>query len=123
LIEEISAPSVIAEGTKLQGEVTFESAVNMCGIMEGDLIQQSSEVLQIGRNGFVHGNIRSQGPVLVEGRVEGDIVSMTAIVLSRTCIVRGHLTAPKIEMRPGALLDGEFQVETEKKPRRIKRAA
>lgn len=123
MIEEISAPSVIAEGTKLQGEVTFESAVNMCGTMEGDLIQQSGEVLQIGRNGFVHGNIKSQGPVVIEGRVEGDIVSLAVIVLLRTAVVRGHLNAPKIEMRPGALLDGELRVETEKKTRRIKRAA
>lgn len=104
---EIAPSSLIAEGSRVEGTLTFFSATQVFGLVNGELVQQSLEPLQIGKTGWIHGGIHSQGPVLVEGLVEGDIDSATQIRLLSTAVVRGRLSAPSIEIRPGAVLDGE----------------
>jgi cytoskeletal protein CcmA (bactofilin family) len=49
--------------------------------------------------------------VHIEGRVEGDVHSTVKIFLSATACVHGILHAPQIEVRPGALFEGEFQMK------------
>ena len=84
----------------------------MSGIVEGDLVQQSLELLQVGKSGWVHGSISSQGPVLIEGRVDGDIKSMTKVCLSATATVSGRIICPKVEIKPRAIFEGELVMES-----------
>jgi len=101
-----SIPTLIAEGTQMRGEITFSSGTTIFGVIEGEIIQQSLELLQVGKTGWVSGSIVSQGPVLVEGKVDGDIVSQTKISLLPSATVHGLLRAPSIEIRAGALYEG-----------------
>ena len=110
MIIEIATPTLIAEGTRLQGTLTFISATKVFGIIEGEVEQQSLEPLQVGKTGWVNGSITSQGPVLVEGRVDGNIHSTTRIKLLPTAVVRGSLMAPSIEIRAGAAFEGEVEM-------------
>jgi cytoskeletal protein CcmA (bactofilin family) len=123
MLKQIEMPTMIAEGTRIQGELTFYSGVAIFGIVEGDIIQQSRDILQVGRNGWVNGTLRSQGPVVIEGRVEGEVFSSTSIRLTATAVVKGKLVAPAVDVRPGALFEGELTMLGETKARRIKRAA
>lgn len=109
---EIFPPTFIAEGTRLQGDITFFSTSQVFGIVEGELIQQSLEPIQIGKSGLVHGAITSQGPVLVEGRVEGNIKSSTQIKLFPSAMVNGILDAPSIVVVAGAVFDGELHMKS-----------
>src|SRR5580658_24150 len=102
MIAEISPPTLIAEGTQLQGTLTFVSGVQVFGTVEGHLDQQSLEPLHVGSTGWVNGAINSQGPVIVEGRVDGDITSSTRIRLLPSAVVTGTLIAPAIDIRAGA---------------------
>jgi cytoskeletal protein CcmA (bactofilin family) len=122
MIFETTAPTLIAEGTRIQGELTFFSGAGVFGIVEGDVLQQSLESLQIGKSGWIHGNLVSQGPVLVEGRVDGDIRSSTKIQLSSTATVRGRLLAPAVEIRAGAVFDGDVVMKAVP-VKRLKKAA
>src|SRR5271166_452243 len=97
ILTEVTAPTLIAEGTRVRGELTFQSGTQVFGIVEGDLVQQSLESLQVGKTGWINGTITSQGPVLIEGRVDGQINSSTKIKLMPTASVRGALTAPNVE--------------------------
>jgi cytoskeletal protein CcmA (bactofilin family) len=110
MLIEIAPPSLIAEGSRVKGTLTFHSSTQVFGIVEGDVIQESLEPIQVGKTGWIHGDIHSQGPVLIEGRIEGDIRSATHIRLMPTAMVQGVLSAPSIEIRPGALLDGELRM-------------
>jgi len=105
--EKIETPSVVAEATRLRGDITFSSGAHIFGIVEGDLTQQSVQAVHIGKTGWVHGSVKSQGPVLIEGRVDGHVQATHKIVLSPTATVRGSLTAPGVEIRPGAIVEGE----------------
>jgi cytoskeletal protein CcmA (bactofilin family) len=112
MLIEIAPPSLIAEGSQVKGTLTFHSCTQVFGVVDGDVIQESLEPLQVGKSGWIHGDILAKGPVLVEGRVEGDIRSSTHIRLMPTAMVQGVLSAPSIEIRPGALMDGELKMET-----------
>lgn len=111
LVIEIPAPTLITEGSRIQGNLTFLSATQIHGLVEGDVEQQSLEPVQVGRTGWVKGAVRSAGPVVVDGRVDGDIVSATKIRLSATACVHGALSAPHIEVRPGAIFEGDFNMK------------
>ena len=111
---EVSPPTLIAEGTRVQGSLTFHSQTQVFGTVEGELLQQSLETLQVGRTGWVNGSIQSQGPVIIEGRVDGDIVSATKIQLLATATVHGALRAPAVEIRAGAIFEGELAMRKEK---------
>jgi cytoskeletal protein CcmA (bactofilin family) len=112
MVIEISPPTLIAEGTRVQGSLTFFSNTQVFGVVEGDLLQQSLEALQVGKGGWVNGSITSQGPVVIEGRVDGSISSTTKIRLLPTATVRGSLDAPQIEILAGAIFEGELHMPT-----------
>ncbi|MCB0416682.1 MAG: polymer-forming cytoskeletal protein [Bdellovibrionaceae bacterium] len=110
MVREVSFPTLIAEATRLAGDVTFSSTAHVFGVVEGDVLQHALEPLQVGKSGWIHGNIRSQGTVVIEGRVDGDVVSTTRIQLLPTATVRGRLQAPSIQIRAGAIFEGEMQM-------------
>jgi len=111
MIHEILPPTLIAEGSRMNGSLTFTSHTHVFGTIEGDVTQQTLEALHVGRSGWVHGAISSQGPVLVEGRVDGNITSTTQIQLLPTAIVHGKLHAPSVIIRPGAIFEGELEMQ------------
>jgi cytoskeletal protein CcmA (bactofilin family) len=116
MVIEIPSPSIIAEGTTSQGSLTFQSNAQVFGVVEGEILQQSQENLHIGKTGWVHGNITSSGPIIVEGRVDGNIKSNTVIRLAQTATVHGILEAPAIQVIAGAFLEGELKMRHAKKP-------
>lgn len=111
MLIEIAPPTLIAEGTRAQGSLTFFSSTQVFGVVEGELLQQSLEPLNIGKTGWVNGAIVSQGPVIVEGRVDGNIKSHTQIRLLPTATVHGQLIAPSISIRPGAVFEGDLVMD------------
>ena len=108
MVTRISPPTIIAEGSRTQGSLTFFSATQVFGLVEGEISQQSLEPLQIGKTGWVHGTIHSEGPVIVEGRVDGTIRSSTLIRVSRSATIHGSLDAPAIEISAGSFVEGDL---------------
>lgn len=106
MITEAVFPTLIAEATRMRGDLTLTGSAHVFGVVEGDVTQAALEPLQIGRSGWIHGNIESQGAVVVEGKVDGDIRSATKIQLLPSATVQGNLLAPVIEIRPGAIVEG-----------------
>ena len=123
MIIETIAPTMVAEGTRIQGSLTFFSGASIHGIVEGELIQQSFEPIQVGKSGWVQGQVMAQGPILIEGRVDGDLKSSTSIRLTSTATVKGKLTAPHIDIRAGAVLDGEISMPKSASKAKLKHAA
>lgn len=110
MLNKIIPPTLIGEGCKSQGSLLFAAEAEVSGIVEGDLDQESTESLQIGKSGWIRGSIRSRGPVLIEGRVEGSVESKMKIHLGPTATVLGSLHAPSICVDAGALFEGEVEM-------------
>ena len=113
---ETSAPTFMSEGTRIQGSITILSAATIHGVIEGNVVQQSVDLLQVGRTGWIHGSVECQGPLLIEGRVEGDIQCRSGVKLSATAVVTGTILAPTVDISIGAQVNGEFQIRRQNKP-------
>lgn len=112
IFTEIQAPTLITEGSRIQGDLSFLSTTEIHGLVEGNVQQQSLDKVTVGTTGWVRGSVTSKGPIHIDGRVDGDIVSSVKIRLSATACVHGTLTAPQIEVRPGALFEGDFHMKS-----------
>ena len=106
-VHELASPTFVAEGTHIHGSLTFAAASQVLGTVEGDLCQQGLETLEVGRAGWVKGNITSLGPIIIDGKVEGHITSQTAIQVRSQAKIKGTLVAPRIEILPGARVYAE----------------
>lgn len=108
MLTEIPSFTVIAEGSRTQGSVSFSSQCMILGLIEGNVYQHSHELLTLGKSGWVRGDISSQGHLVIGGRVEGNLFSTLKITVLETAIINGNITSPKIEIRPGALLESDI---------------
>jgi len=108
----INFPTYLAEGTRLQGDFFFQSSCVIDALIEGNITQQTLESVRIGVNGWIHGSISSQGPITVEGRVDGNLFSSTEIKLKPTAKVRGTIIAPSIQILPGAIVEAQIHMQT-----------
>ena len=118
----VTPPTLISEESQVQGNLAFHSQALIFGLVEGTVQQTGHESLRVGKTGWIRGNIESEGPVVVEGRVEGDIHSQTIIRLSPTATVRGNLHSPSIEILPGADIEGNLMMK-QTLPAALKKAA
>lgn len=109
-LHELASPTFVAEGTRIEGSLTFCAAALVLGAVEGDLCQQGFESLEIGKAGWVRGNISSLGPVVIAGQVEGNVQSQTTIQVGAQARIKGTLMAPRIEILPGARVDAEVMM-------------
>lgn len=108
MLTEIPSFTVIAEGSRNQGSISFSSQCVILGLIEGNVYQHSHESLTIGKSGWVRGDIRSQGTLIIGGRVEGNLFSNQKITVLETATIHGSLTCPKLEIRPGAIIESDI---------------
>ena len=111
MILELTPTSLIAEGTRVVGNVSVASACQLLGVVEGTIVQAAREPLHVVRSGWVHGDIESAGPVCVHGRVEGNIRSQDVVEVFETAQIRGQICAPRLIVHPGARVDGHLTVD------------
>lgn len=111
MLNKIITPTFVGEGCRSQGSLLFSAEAEVFGIVEGDIEQESTECVQIGKSGWVRGSIQSKGPVIVEGRVEGSISSKVEIRLGATASVMGSIQAPSVTITAGALFEGEVHMQ------------
>jgi cytoskeletal protein CcmA (bactofilin family) len=110
LYRRIFSPTLVAEGSQVQGGLSFQNEAQVDGIVEGDLTQRSVDSLKVGKTGWVRGNVSSKGTIYIEGRVDGNIESEQKIHLASTARVQGRCEAPKIEIKAGARMDGDLKM-------------
>ena len=107
---KVTVPTIFSEGSRLIGDLSFEGKAQIFGSLEGNIEHKSPETLHIGKTAWINGNVISHGPVIIEGRVEGNITSSTKVRVLGTAIILGDITSPRIEVRPGAQLETQFRV-------------
>lgn len=107
---KVTVPTIFSEGSRLNGDLAFEGSAQIFGSLEGNIEHRSLETLHIGKTAWIHGNIVSSGPVIVEGRVEGNITSSTKVRVLGSAVIQGDIHAPRVEVRPGAQMETHFKV-------------
>jgi len=115
-LTEVPLFTVIAEGSRTQGSLSFFSQCIILGLVEGNIYQQSQESLTLGKSGWIRGDITSQGHILIAGRVEGNIFSTLKITVLETALITGKIVCPKVEIRSGAILESDIVMQSAKSP-------
>jgi cytoskeletal protein CcmA (bactofilin family) len=101
------APSYIAAGCRITGDVEAPGALVMCGQVRGD--GDVKGFLSLAVNARWDGEIHARSAVLA-GTVTGAIRVDEKIEIRATALIRGQITARKIAIARGAVIEGEVTV-------------
>lgn len=94
---------------QMQGSLTFKDPVSLKinGDFSGTLDTKGS--LTIGETANVTANINGDN-IVIAGRVTGDIVAETMLVLMPTAALYGNIRTPKLNIVEGAIFQGTCQM-------------
>lgn len=99
--------AVLGPGTRYEGDMTFEGRVRIDGHYVGRAY--SEDWLELGPGGLLEGAADVANAVIA-GRVQGDLRVRERLVVDSTARVVGRIDAGSLEVRPGAILEGEVRV-------------
>jgi cytoskeletal protein CcmA (bactofilin family) len=100
--------TLISEGTKLTGDLSFEGNLEILGSIIGNVYSQNEDArVRILHGGSVQGDVIS-ALVVVDGHVSGDIYSSAHVRLSKQARLEGNTHYNLIEIEKGAEIAGSF---------------
>lgn len=109
----MDVPALINIGSKLSGELAFNSDVRIDGEVFGKIEAVKSAI--IGTNGYVKGFLRARD-LTVFGRLEGNIVVTGITTLHPSSLIIGDLYSNKIEVKAGAVISARVKIYDELEP-------
>ncbi len=103
-IKEGRLSGFVGCGTVLTGETSFDSMLRIDGHIKGQVTSEDGALI-IGATGQVDADITVASAV-VNGAVNGDIVTTEKLTLGRSARVVGNIQAPRLIIEDGAILEG-----------------
>jgi cytoskeletal protein CcmA (bactofilin family) len=109
--------TLIAEGTRIRGDVHFEGGLHLEGVIDGAVSAGGADsVLTVSGKGRVNGEVRVSNAV-VNGAVHGDLHVSERLELAAEARVDGNVHYKLLEMAVGAQVNGKMLYQAE--PRRL----
>jgi len=102
--------SIIAPSTKFKGTLSGSDSLLIAGHFKGDI--KCDGLVRVDREGRIQGTINSPY-VIVEGEINGDIMSAEHVELRAGARVIGNINTVKIVMAEGCIVQGEVQTPRE----------
>jgi cytoskeletal protein CcmA (bactofilin family) len=102
--------SIIAPSTKFKGTLSGTDSLLIAGHFKGEI--KCEGLVRVDRGGRIQGVINSPY-VIVEGEINGDIMSAEHVELREKARVVGNIHTTKIVMAEGCILQGEVQMPKE----------
>lgn len=100
--------SVIGKNIKFRGELIGNESLHIEGTIEGTVIMEGHN-LSVGAGGELNANIHAKN-IIVEGSLTGDALAEELIEIRRTAVVKGNLTAPRIQLDDGGKFRGSMDM-------------
>jgi len=107
--------TTIGKAVSMKGTLNFDRLLRIDGQFEGTLVSKGN--LVIGPSGKVVGDIDGMNELVCEGTLHGN-VSVERLVMRRTAVIIGDVTAKKLHMDEGTTLYGAVNVHANA-PRRL----
>ena len=104
-IQETSV-NIIAEGTRIEGQIVFDQVSRVYGILIGDVKAKDGSTLILSETAVVEGQIEAD-TLIIDGYVQGDISAKSKIVISKTGRVIGNIRTSNLTMEFGAYFEGQ----------------
>ena len=101
-------PAVIGGSLTVEGTIKGEEDLLVEGTVKGD-INLPNNVVTVGAGGLVKARIHA-AVIVVEGKVEGDLVGEEQIEIRRSGNVLGNIVAPRVGLEDGAQFKGNIDM-------------
>ncbi|MFB9051961.1 polymer-forming cytoskeletal protein [Formosa undariae] len=95
--------NIIAQGTKIVGDVTSDGGFRIDGSVEGNLMTQGKVV--VGKTGSIKGSLEGTDAYF-EGQFFGKLKLSGTLTLKSTAEIEGEVIVGKLAIDPGASFDG-----------------
>ena len=100
--------SLIANGTLIRGDVSFNGRLHVDGSVEGALHGEGdSAVLTLSNSARIKGQITAPH-VVINGEVDGDVTATQRLELAAGARVEGNVYYKVMEMSAGAQINGKI---------------
>lgn len=100
--------SLIANGTQIRGDVTFNGRLHVDGSVEGALHGEGDNaVLTLSNSARIKGQITAPH-VVINGEVDGDVTATQRLELAAGARVEGNVYYKVMEMSAGAQINGKI---------------
>lgn len=109
-IDQLKEKALVGPSLIVKGELTGKEDLMIQGQVEGKVDLKKNNVT-VGRTGSVKANIYGK-IISVEGEVEGDIYGEEKIIVRASGLVRGNMTAPRINLEDGAKFKGSIDMDS-----------
>lgn len=111
--------SLIAEGTKIEGNMTFSDGLRVDGSIVGNVLASDggASILVISDSASITGEITADH-IIVNGTVKGPIHARHMLELQPKARIEGDVEYAALEMHQGALIAGQLRpmLDSEEKP-------
>ena len=103
-IKEGRLSGFVGYGTKLTGETNFQAMLRVDGHLTGTVTSENGTLI-VGSSGQVDADIMVSA-AMINGTVNGDIITTERLELGRTARVMGNIQTPRLTIEDGAILEG-----------------
>ncbi|MEO7774827.1 MAG: polymer-forming cytoskeletal protein [Steroidobacteraceae bacterium] len=100
-------PTVLAEGSRMVGDLVTPGALMMCGSITGDGDVRGA--LSIAKGANWEGEVRCKQAVIA-GQLTGRLTVEGKLELAASAVIKGSVTARSVAIARGAVVDGEIMV-------------
>ncbi|QDO93130.1 polymer-forming cytoskeletal protein [Formosa sediminum] len=101
-VESSGNQNIIAQGTKIVGDLSSEGGFRIDGEIEGNLKTPGKVV--VGKTGFINGTLEGTDAYF-EGRFTGKLQLSGTLTLKSTANIQGDVVVAKLAVDPGANFD------------------
>jgi cytoskeletal protein CcmA (bactofilin family) len=102
--------SLIAQGTEIEGHISFSEGLRVDGIVKGNLVaaEGTRSILVISETAAIEGEIRADH-VIINGKVIGPIQASELLELQPKAHIEGNVHYKALEMHQGATIAGQLR--------------
>jgi len=99
----------IGKSVVIKGELSGSEDLYVDGSVEGSIALKGNS-LTVGPHGQIKASVEAKG-VIVQGKLEGNIMASDRVELRKTAVVTGDVTTQRISTEEGAYLKGKVDIQ------------
>jgi cytoskeletal protein CcmA (bactofilin family) len=96
-----SAPSILSEGFRVDGDIACSGEVHIGGTLIGNIVAGK---VTLGEAGSINGSVEAE-TAIINGSLQGRLVAVN-VILGRSAQVRADVVYCSMRIEPGAVFEG-----------------
>jgi cytoskeletal protein CcmA (bactofilin family) len=107
----------IGKSVQIKGEVTAQEPLTIAGQVVGT-IDATGHPLTVTETAVIEADILAR-TIIVSGTVSGTLQAESAIVVEKTAVLTGDISAPSVTLHEGAIVQGRMDITGRRKTEQL----